>query len=165
MGPCVRGDDDNPNIVTQNQLARLARHQFGGRLARRLAACSGCGKTTRRAKFRLTRRANHSYKFARLTRQEGRIAIVTNADGMRWTRQRRARRGVRRAGWRKTCERSNGAQTNGAEAYGKTVWSWHPLLMSSRRRFCRPNRARQTLNPQATVTRTNSSPRRARHKP
>jgi len=37
----------------------------------------GCGKITRRAKFRLTRRANHFYKFARLTRQEGRIAIVT----------------------------------------------------------------------------------------
>ena len=37
----------------------------------------GCDKTTRRAKFRLTRRANHFYKLARLTRQEGRIAIVT----------------------------------------------------------------------------------------
>ena len=36
-----------------------------------------CGKMTRRAKFRLTRRPNHFYKFARLTRQEGRIAIVT----------------------------------------------------------------------------------------
>jgi hypothetical protein len=90
---------------------------FGSALARPVALPilrrRGCGKTTRRAKFRLTRRANHSYKFARLTRQEGRIAIVTNADGMRWTRQRRARRGVRRAGWQKTCERSNGARTNG----------------------------------------------------
>src|ERR1700688_3549515 len=36
-----------------------------------------CDKLTRRAKFRLTRGANHFYKFARLTRQEGRIAIVT----------------------------------------------------------------------------------------
>jgi hypothetical protein len=36
-----------------------------------------CDKLTRRAKFSLTRRANHFYKFARLTRQEGRIAIVT----------------------------------------------------------------------------------------
>ena len=25
----------------------------------------------------------------------------------------------------------DGMQTNGAEAYGKTVWSWHPLLVSS----------------------------------
>ncbi|QWG19821.1 hypothetical protein KMZ68_08345 [Bradyrhizobium sediminis] len=39
----------------------------------------GCGKITRRAKLRLTRRANQIYQFARLTRQEGRIAIVTNA--------------------------------------------------------------------------------------
>jgi hypothetical protein len=31
--------------------------------------------------FRLTRRANQRYHFARLTRQEGRLAIVTNA---RW---------------------------------------------------------------------------------
>jgi hypothetical protein len=43
----------------------------------RLDGGRGCGKITRRAKFRLTRRANHFYKFARLTRQEGRIAIVT----------------------------------------------------------------------------------------
>jgi 3-phenylpropionate/trans-cinnamate dioxygenase ferredoxin subunit len=33
----------------------------------RLDGGRGCGKTTRRAKFRLTRRANHFYKFARLT--------------------------------------------------------------------------------------------------
>jgi hypothetical protein len=31
--------------------------------------------------FRLTRRANQRYQFARLTRQEGRLAIVTN---VRW---------------------------------------------------------------------------------
>jgi hypothetical protein len=43
----------------------------------RLGGCHGCDKITRRAKFRLTRRANHFYKFARLTREEGRIAIVT----------------------------------------------------------------------------------------
>jgi hypothetical protein len=38
-------------------------------------------------------------------------------------------------------------------AYGKTVWSWHPLLVSNRRRCCEPNRARQNLNPPMTVTR------------
>ena len=43
----------------------------------RLDGSPACDKMTRRAKFRLTRRANHFYKFARLTRQEGRIAIVT----------------------------------------------------------------------------------------
>jgi hypothetical protein len=40
----------------------------------------GCGKITRRANFRLSRRANHLYKFACLTRQEGRIAIITALD-------------------------------------------------------------------------------------
>jgi hypothetical protein len=43
----------------------------------RLDGNRGCGKTTRRANFPFRRRANHFYKFARLTRQEGRIAIVT----------------------------------------------------------------------------------------
>jgi hypothetical protein len=45
------------------------------------------------------------------------------------------------------------AQTNDVAAYGKTVWSWHPLLVSSRRRFCEPNRVRQSLHPPTTVTR------------
>jgi hypothetical protein len=40
------------------------------------------GRPVLRAKiFRLTRRANQRYQLARLTRQEGRLAIVTNA---RW---------------------------------------------------------------------------------
>jgi hypothetical protein len=39
----------------------------------------GCGKITRRAKFRLTRRANQFYQFAHPVPKEGRIAIVTNA--------------------------------------------------------------------------------------
>jgi hypothetical protein len=80
-------------------------------------------------------------------------------NGMRWTRQRRARNGI--AG-RFPRERWTGARTNGVEmpraepggshtvrrkvlaevaAYGKAVWSWHPLLVSSWRRFCEPNRA------------------------
>ncbi len=29
-------------------------------------------------------------------------------------------------------------------AYGKAVWSWHPLLVSSRRRWCEPNRVLAT---------------------
>jgi hypothetical protein len=32
----------------------------------------------------------------------------------------------------------HGALTNGAEAYGKSVWFRHPLLVSSRRRFADP---------------------------
>jgi hypothetical protein len=44
------------------------------------------------------------------------------------------------AGWMKIRERSDSAQTNDAEAYGQVVWFWHPLLVSSRRRFFEPNR-------------------------
>ena len=50
-------------------------------------------------------------------------------------------------------ERSAGAQTNGAEADGKTVWSWHPLLMSSLRRRVGPTGLGRFLNPQMTVAR------------
>ncbi len=38
-------------------------------------------------------------------------------------------------------------------AYGKTVWSWHPLLMLRLAEMRRPNRAWTNLNPQTTVTR------------
>src|SRR6187200_972293 len=44
--------------------------------------------------FRLTCRANHSYRFARLTRQ-GALRTSRTRGGMRWTRQRRARKGSR----------------------------------------------------------------------
>jgi len=30
----------------------------------------------------------------------------------------------------------------GRAAYGQVVWFWHPLLVSSPRRMCRPDRAR-----------------------
>jgi hypothetical protein len=52
-----------------------------------------------------------------------------------------------------TRERRRARKTNGAIADGKAVWSWHPLLVSSRRRCCEPNRARKTVNPPMTVTR------------
>jgi NO-binding membrane sensor protein with MHYT domain len=66
--------------------------------------------------------------------------IVTDVGhGMRWTRQRWARTKI--AGRvDEARERSDGAQTNGANAYGKAVWSWHPLLMLNWRRLSRPNR-------------------------
>jgi hypothetical protein len=38
-------------------------------------------------------------------------------------------------------------------ADGKTVWSWHPLLVSSRRRFAKPNRATRAANSPATEAR------------
>jgi hypothetical protein len=56
------------------------------------------------------------------------------------------------------------AQTTGANArrspvrrrvaaYGKSVWFWHPLLVSSWRRRVDPTGFRQSFNPSATVTR------------
>jgi hypothetical protein len=69
--------------------------------------------------------------------------------GMRWTRQRRACDGI--AGRIALRERYPARKTNGACAYGEGVWSWHPLLVSSRRRCCESNRVRQNLNPPATV--------------
>jgi hypothetical protein len=56
----------------------------------------------------------------------------------------------------KTCERSDGTLTNGACADGEVVWSWHPLLVSSLRRQCRPDRVWQNLNPLTTVAIKNS---------
>jgi hypothetical protein len=44
-------------------------------------------------------------------------------------------------------------QTTGAEAYGKAVWSWHPLLVSSRRRQFESNRVRPAINPPAMEAR------------
>jgi hypothetical protein len=44
-------------------------------------------------------------------------------------------------------------QTNGTVTYGKTVWSWHPLLVSSRRRFAKLNRAMRAANSPAMEAR------------
>jgi hypothetical protein len=80
-------------------------------------------------------------------------------DGMRWTRQRRARNCGRRAVFRERPRRADerccfcrhqcfGGRAHAAEAAwrrrvadGKTVWFWHPLLVLNRRRCCEPNRA------------------------
>jgi hypothetical protein len=56
--------------------------------------------------------------------------------GMRWTRQRQARKVF--AGRLSVSE--HGAQDDDVAAYGKTVWSWHPWLMSSCRWRIRSNR-------------------------
>ena len=79
-------------------------------------------------------------------------AVDAAASGVKWNR---------RAG---SSASDDVTQTNGAEAYGKTAWSWHPLLVSSRRSFDRPDRVRQNINPPMTEARTNSSPGRSRHK-
>src|SRR3981081_1611090 len=106
----------------------LQRQQPGVRYfpGRRLRTCD---KITRRAIFRFRRRANHLYKLARPTRQEGRIAIVTNAGWDAVDAAGAARRAV--AGRRTTREGQTARRTTALVAYGKTVWSRHPLLVPS----------------------------------
>ena len=70
--------------------------------------------------------------------------------GMRWTRARRRGSGCR-AG--QTRERFTSRRMSGAIAYGKTVWSWHPWLVSSWRRLTEPNRVRSAVNSPAMEAR------------
>jgi hypothetical protein len=134
--------------------------------------------------FRFPRRANQRYQLApSRSEQRGVGHRRERWDGMRWTRQRRARDCDRRAVLR---ERSCSARTNGAStppprlrpgctraaeglvevaAYGKAVWSWHPLLVSSWRRLFEPNRVSISRQSAGDGDKTNSSPGRARYKP
>ena len=81
---------------------------------------------------------------------EGTLAIVTNV-GVRCGGRGSVGRASVIAG---RFSVSDGiAPDDDAKAYGKSVWFWHPLLVSNRRRFCKPDRARQNLNPPMTVTR------------
>ena len=103
---------------------------------------------------------------------------------MRWTRQRRAR--DRSQGGFAVSDGetrwTNGAVSRFANAsavvhtwlkppgdnrsaYGEAVWSWHPLLVSSQRRWSWPNRVRVRLQSAGDGGKRNSSPRRARNKP
>src|SRR5271154_5793737 len=65
---------------------------------------------------------------------------------------------------RRAREHLTGAWTNGADADGKAVWSWRPLLASSRRRQHQPNRVWRAIFAD-DGDKTNSSPGRARNKP
>jgi hypothetical protein len=67
----------------------------------------------RAKKFRFRRRANQWLLSARLTRQEGRLAIVTN---VRWD-----------------AVDADVTTTNVAEADGEVVWFWRPTLAPSSR--------------------------------
>ena len=104
--------------------------------------------------FRLTRRANQGYQLApSFPGKRGDRASSRTWGRMRWTRQRRRANGG--AGQAFTArERSTGAQTNDADAYGKTVWSRHPLLVPSCRWRVRSDRiGGSAIKPAATVTR------------
>src|SRR6185436_8887638 len=82
--------------------------------------------------------------------QSGALAIVTNVGTGRGGRGS-VGRVVVFAGRALVRERTRAAQTNGADAYGKAVWSWHPLLVSSWRWFAKPDRASRAVNSLATV--------------
>ena len=86
-----------------------------------------------------------------LSRQEGRIMIVTKRGRGCGGRGSVGAQGDRRA--RSTRERFTARRTNDADAYGKTVWFRHPLLVSSCRWLMRSNRIGSAIKPAATVTR------------
>ena len=87
----------------------------------RLDGNSACGKITRRARFRWSRRANRFYKFARLVPKEGRIAIVTKR-GMGCGGRGGIVRAMGLQGGLNSVSGHRNALTSGAEAYGKIVW-------------------------------------------
>ena len=80
------------------------------------------------------------------------MAIVTNVGAGSGGRD-----GVGREMWSQgglSRERLTARRTYGADAYGKTVWSWHPWLVSSRRRFWQgPTGLRRIFNPPAMEAR------------
>ena len=91
--------------------------------------------------------------------------------GLRWTRQRQARKMFagrasvsehwpRRRTALKRFRYCFGRHALGRlksvakeAAYGKTVWSWHPWLVSRRRRFAKPDRATRAANSPVTEAR------------
>jgi hypothetical protein len=83
---------------------------------------------------------------------------------VRWARQRRAR--GRLQGGLSAVSDWFPRRTSGVVAYGKTVWSWHPLLVPSfaKAKGARPGSA-FAANSRGDGGKTNSSPGRARHKP
>jgi len=102
--------------------------------------------------FRLTRLKSISLA---VLSPRGALAIVIDAgrdavDAAASGAQVNCRAGF---GLSQTRERSNGAQTTDAVAYGKTVWSWHPLLVSSWRRRVGPTGRGYAVNSPTTVTR------------
>jgi hypothetical protein len=113
--------------------------------------------------FRFRRRANQRYQLApSFPGKRGVSRSSRTREGMRWTRQRR----------RETVSQGESLvsdqparRTNDAKAYGKTVWSWHPLLVSNCRWRNRSDRIRFRHQAGSDGDKTNSSPGRARHKP
>ena len=76
--------------------------------------------------------------------ERGALAIVTNVGVGCGGRSSVGRaKGIAGRVWAR--ERITSAQTNGAEAYGKTVWFRHPLLMLNWRRSVGPTGLGQSI--------------------
>ena len=107
------------------------------------------------------------------SRTLGRVAVDAAASGAKDVR----RAVIRERAWRADERRLNAfarslvggtGWPNGlAEeaAYGKTVWSWHPWLVSSWRRFAGAQPGDANRQFVSDGGKRNSSPGRARHKP
>jgi hypothetical protein len=92
---------------------------------------------------------NHFYIPRRPTPLEGRIAIVTDAGGMQWTRQRLARTGI--AGRVEPRERTKGVRTTDAFRGRQSRVVLAPVAGAKFAEARRPDRVRQNLNPLMTV--------------
>jgi hypothetical protein len=93
----------------------------------------------------------------------GALAIVTNAGWDAVDAAALARMVI--AGRAKLVSDKRRAGRTTLFAYGKTVWSWHPLLVSTPRRRSRPTGQNLRRQFAGDGDKTNSSPGRARHKP
>jgi hypothetical protein len=120
--------------------------------------------------FRFAADPNHPYNSRHPVLRRGALAIVTNVGTGCGGRGSVGAKDVRRAVFRERARRADERRLNAfarslaggtgwlndlAEeaAYGKTVWSWRPLLASSRRRFAKLNRAMRAVNSPATEAR------------
>ena len=115
-------------------------------------------------KFLFFRNWNQRYSIVIPPDCRGASAIVTNVG--RDAVDAAAPVPISVAGRDEPRERKSGGQTNGVEAYGKTVWSWHPLLMPSQLEvFSNSTGFDETIQSADDGDKRNSSPGRARHKP
>ena len=118
-----------------------------------------------RMRARLRRRANHWHVFPHPASMKRGVTADRHErwGGMRWTRRCRVRM---RSQGEAIRERSREARkTSGNVADGQSVWSWHPLLVSSRAEAhsAQPG-SEMPCNPRGDGGKRNSSPRRARYK-
>jgi hypothetical protein len=120
--------------------------------------------------FRFVTDPNHPYNSCHPVLRRGALAIVTNVGTGCGGRGSVGASSVSRAGFRERARRADERRLNAfarslaggtgwlnglveEAAYGKTVWSWHPWLVSSWRRLATPNRVMRAINSSATEAR------------